>query len=130
MDEKKQIEEIFIDVVKAYGYARDYCCDSGSCDICENKKYGKNCDFFSMAKSLYDQGCRKLPCRIGDTVWAIQCQFGTRKIIPGKVSEMFYVGEEMKLCIVVRRIVRGTWGENVFPTREAALEVFEKGGCL
>ena len=77
------------------------------------------------------KGGIELPCRIGDKVWAIQNHFGTRRITPGKVSEMFYVGEEMKLCIVVKNIVRGTWGEDVFLTREAALEAFEEeGGCL
>ena len=65
------------------------------------------------------------PCKIGDTVWAIQNLFGTRRVTSGKVSEMFYLGKDMILCIVIRNVVRGTWGKNVFPTREAALEALE-----
>lgn len=52
-------EEMFFDVVKAFNYARDFCADQGGCDICENRKYGKNCDFASMAEHLYNAGYRK-----------------------------------------------------------------------
>ena len=55
----KQIEEMFLDVVKAFNYARDFCTEQGGCDICENRKYGRNCDFASMAEHLYNKGYRK-----------------------------------------------------------------------
>lgn len=40
----------------------------------------------------------------------------------GKVSEMYYVGKEMQLCIVVKNISRGQWGKDVFPTYEKAIK--------
>ena len=59
MSRENQIEEMFFDVVKAFNYARDFCADQGGCDICENRKYGKNCDFASMTENLYNAGYRK-----------------------------------------------------------------------
>lgn len=67
----------------------------------------------------------KLPCKIGDTVWAIRNYHSTKKIMAGKVSEMYYVGEEMKLCIVVKHVSRGTWGKNVFGSYEETLNYME-----
>ena len=55
----KQIEKMLFDVVKAFNYARDFCAEQGGCDICENRKHGKNCDFASMAENLYNAGYRK-----------------------------------------------------------------------
>jgi hypothetical protein len=40
--------------------------------------------------------------------------------MPGKVSEIYFVGEQMKLCIVVHNIARGAWMKEVFPTQEDA----------
>ena len=60
-----------------------------------------------------------LPCRIGDTVWAIRSYNGRKIPQKGIVSEMFFC-DGMKLCIVVRRIARGEWGKTVFPTKEDA----------
>ncbi len=59
IEQAKQIEEMFFDVVKAFNYARDFCTEQGGCDICENRKYGKNCDFASMTEHLYNAGYRK-----------------------------------------------------------------------
>lgn len=61
------------------------------------------------------------PCKVGDEVWAIRT-FGNGKKVPqkGKVSEMYYIDESMRLCIVVKGITRGRWGEKVFPTFEDA----------
>ena len=61
-----------------------------------------------------------IPCKIGDTVWAIRTCYNTKKVMPGKVSEIYFVGEEMRLCIVVHNIARGTWMKEVFPTQEDA----------
>lgn len=66
-----------------------------------------------------------IPCKIGDTVWAIRNYHSTKKIMSGKVSEMYFVGEKMKLCIVVKNISRGTWGKDVFGTYEEAIKAFE-----
>ena len=65
---------------------------------------------------------REIPCKIGDEVFAIRKYKGNPKIEHGKVSEMFYVGKEMLLCIVVHNIRRGYWGKDIFDTYEKAEE--------
>lgn len=65
---------------------------------------------------------REIPCKIGDDVFAIQNFKGTKHIMKGKISEMFFVGEEMDLCIVVHNIRRGYWGKDIFDTYEKAEE--------
>lgn len=65
------------------------------------------------------------PCKIGDTVWAIRNYSGTNKVVPGKVSEMFF-REDMSICIVVKHVARGIWGEVVFGTYEQAKAVLEE----
>lgn len=66
------------------------------------------------------------PCKIGDTVWAIRNYHTTKKIMSGKVSEMFYMGEEMRLCIVVKNISRGLWGKDVFGSYEEAMKKYKE----
>ena len=61
-----------------------------------------------------------IPCKIGDTVYAVRTYYGTKKVMSGKVSEMFFVGEEMALCLVVKGISRGQWLKDVFPSYEEA----------
>lgn len=60
------------------------------------------------------------PCKIGDTAYAIKTNYHSKRVHSGKVSEMYYVGEEMKLCIVVKSVGRGQWGKDVFGTYEEA----------
>ena len=61
----------------------------------------------------------KLPCKIGDRVWAIRNWKGVPNASEGIVSEMFYT-KDMELMIVVKHISRGKWGETVFATQEDA----------
>lgn len=61
-----------------------------------------------------------IPCRIGDTVWAIRKHNGKYVAHQGTVSGMYFVGKEMQLCIVVKGISRGVWMRDVFPTQEDA----------
>jgi hypothetical protein len=63
-----------------------------------------------------------IPCKIGDEVWAIRQFNGVRMARKGVVSEMYFVGKEMKLCIVVKGISRGVWMRDIFPTKEDAEE--------
>lgn len=62
----------------------------------------------------------EIPCRIGDTVWAIRDYKGTKIPQQGIVSEMFFTGENMRLCIVVRYVARGEWGKTIFGSYEEA----------
>ena len=67
------------------------------------------------------------PCKIGDTVWCIRSYKGVKIPKKGIVSEMFFIGEEMELCIVVENLARGKWGEKVFPTKEEAIKKIQMG---
>lgn len=60
-----------------------------------------------------------LPCKIGDTVWAIRRFHDKKRPTSGIVSEMFFT-QQMKLEIVVKFVARGEWGKTVFATREEA----------
>jgi hypothetical protein len=66
------------------------------------------------------------PCKIGDTVWCIRPYKGIKRPQKGIVSEMFFMGESMELCIVVKKTGRGKWGEKIFPTEEAALNAIKE----
>ena len=68
-----------------------------------------------------------LPCKVGDEVWTIRSYSNSNKAIKkGKVSEMYYIDESMRLCIVVKGIARGEWGKVVFPSYESAQEFLDK----
>ena len=64
----------------------------------------------------------KLPCKIGDRVWCIRNYKGHKHPQDGIVSEMFF-DDDMQLHIVVKYIGRGTWGKEIFATREDAVAV-------
>lgn len=66
-----------------------------------------------MANEVYT----KLPCRIGDKVWAIRDYKGIKRATEGVVSEMYFI-EKMTLTIVVKNVARGEWGKKIFATRE------------
>lgn len=65
-----------------------------------------------------------IPCKIGDTVWAVRSYSGTKKLLAGKVSEMYFI-DGMRLCIVVKNISRGEWGKVIFPSFEEAIKALE-----
>ena len=66
-----------------------------------------------------------MPCKIGDTVWAIRNYRGVRRAQSGIVSDMLY-RRDMELVIVVKYVARGQFGETVFATREAAEKALEE----
>ena len=61
----------------------------------------------------------ELPCKIGDTVWAIRSFHGKKHPQQGIVSDMYFLSN-MELQIVVKYVARGEWGKTVFATCEAA----------
>lgn len=65
------------------------------------------------------------PCKIGDTVWGIRKNGTGIKAASGKVFQMYY-GEDMSICICVKGVSRGRWGEKVFPTKEDAEKAIER----
>lgn len=83
---------------------------------------GSNPIAFSLLNRLADfptVDAVVLPCKIGDTVWAIRCYRGVLVPQQGRVSEMLFT-DDMKLSIVVKHICRGEWGKKVFATKEDA----------
>ena len=62
-----------------------------------------------------------LPCKIGDTVWAVLHYYGKQCIRQCVVSEMAYL-EDMTLAIAVKAAGKTSqrvfWGVNCFATRE------------
>lgn len=68
----------------------------------------------------------KIPCRIDDEVYVIRRYRSEPTIKKGKVSQMYFVGKEMRLAIVVENIARGEWGKVVFPTYDEAKQRIEQ----
>lgn len=69
---------------------------------------------------LEEQGfLLRLPCKIGDTVWAIRNYKGVKHPQKGVANEMFFT-KSMRLLIVVKHIARGEWGKEIFATEEEA----------
>ena len=66
-----------------------------------------------------------IPCKIGDTVWTIRNYKGQLAPKQGKVSEIWF-GPDMELCMAVRHIGRGRWGQNIFLTEADALKEIER----
>lgn len=79
------------------------------------------------ADYLLTNGVIHIPCKIGDDVYVIRhYRNGIRHIQKGTVHEMFFT-RNMELCISVKHIARGKWGETIFPTMEEAEQAL-KGG--
>ena len=100
--------------------------DVAGCRDCPYKNDG-NCinRLETDALNLIDR--LSLPCKVGDEVWAIRSYSNSNKAIKkGIVSEMYYIDESMRLCIVVKGVARGEWGKVVFPTYESAQEKLNK----
>lgn len=75
-----------------------------------------------------------LPCKVGDTVWAIRKYKGVMHAQQGIVNSMYYL-PDMTLHITVKHIARGTWGKAVFATQEECeqaiieQEALKRRGC-
>ena len=79
-------------------------------------------------KDLEEQGrLIELPCKIGDTVYGIRRFHGDRIVKSGTVSEMYF-NQNMKLIIVIKNLCRGSWGGNIFGTREEAEAALKGAG--
>lgn len=64
-----------------------------------------------------------LPCRIGDQVWTIRNHGGVPHVYTGAVSEIFFAEDDAgvtRLCMAVKGVSKGFWGERFFNTREEA----------
>lgn len=63
----------------------------------------------------------EIPCKIGDTCWAIRRTPGGKKIFQTVVSEMYFVSD-MKLVVVGRNISRGEVGKDIFLSADDAIK--------
>lgn len=70
----------------------------------------------------------KLPCKIGDFVWAIRSFHGHKHPQRGIVSDMYFL-KDMSLQIVVKYVARGKWGETVFATDKEAYAAIGIHNC-
>lgn len=94
----------------------------------DNEAHGQA---FEHGRAVGYEQCRKelLPCRIGDTVWGIRKgKGGYRQPLQGLVYHMEYT-DDMRLCICVRGVCRGLWGQQVFATRAEAEAALERERC-
>jgi hypothetical protein len=66
-----------------------------------------------------------LPCKVGDKVWCIVNRGLGLVAREGIVSELYFT-EGMEMGIVVRRLRRGRWMKEIFPTAEAAMAEIER----
>ena len=72
-----------------------------------------------ITNHLLANGVIVLPCKIGDTVWAIRDFKGIKHPQEGIVSDMYFT-KDMSLHIVVKYVARGEFGKTVFLTEEEA----------
>lgn len=70
-------------------------------------------------KAEREKQSMKLPCKIGDTCWAIKRTQGGKRIFQTCVSEMYF-DFHMNLIVVGRRVCRGHIGKDIFLSFEEA----------
>ena len=66
-----------------------------------------------------------IPCKVGDEVWCVRDTRVYNKPVKGVVTEIYF-RDNMDMCIVVRRLCRGRWGERVFATEQEAQAVIDR----
>ncbi|MBR2503311.1 MAG: hypothetical protein IKB62_04210 [Oscillospiraceae bacterium] len=69
----------------------------------------------------------EVPCKIGDTAWAIRTCGKTKKVKSGIVDGLG-ISKDMQVIVNIKHIGCGIWGQKIFPTEEAVLKAMEKGG--
>lgn len=67
----------------------------------------------------------QLPCKVGDEVWCVRDTRVYNKPVKGTVTEIYF-RDNMDMCIVVRRLCRGRWGERVFATEQEAQAAIDR----
>lgn len=66
-----------------------------------------------------------VPAKIGDTAWCIRRHNGGIGAKCGIISDIRF-DENMELVFTVKYVGRGKWGEKIFPTYDAAMEVLRR----
>ena len=68
----------------------------------------------------------RLPCKVGDTAWAVRNNKGVKIPMPGVVAEMYFT-QDMRLIVRVHGVRRGEVGKSVFLSLEDAEAALKKG---
>lgn len=66
-----------------------------------------------------------IPCKVGDEVWCVRDARVYNKPVKGTVTEIYF-RDKMDMCIVVRCLCRGRWGERVFATEQEAQAAIDR----
>lgn len=94
------------------------------CDICP---ICKAIDRLAEYENAEESGLLvRLPCKVGDTVWAIRNIRGVKMPMPGVVAEMYFT-QDMRLIVRVHGVKRGEVGKSVFLSLEDAEAALKKG---
>ncbi len=115
----------------------DFCFTPEPCSECERGLKAENdelWEFYDRVIELLqadaDGRCVVLPCKIGDSAWAITNYYGKKKPKEGIISEIYFM-QDMRIAVALKGIARGEIGKNIFLTKEEALaelhEQWEKG---
>lgn len=96
-------------------------------DVCieYNMVYDRVLDLMLSAIKEQKKEVIELPCKIGDTVFAIRRTRGGKRIFKTYVSEMYF-DFHMNLIVVARRVCRGEIGKDIFLNFQEAHEYLEK----
>ncbi len=113
----------------------DFCPDCVYDSVCE--ECGKDSDvtaselieYYDRVKRLLqadiDGLCKILPCKIGDSAWAITNYYGKKKPKEGIISEIYFM-QDMRIAVALKGIARGEIGKNIFLTKEETLAELHK----
>jgi hypothetical protein len=91
----------------------------------ESAGYAHN--YKEMAKLLIEQGVTVVPCKIGQTAWAIRNHGSKLKAVMGVISEMYFCND-MSIQIVVKNVARGKFGKDVFLTENDCNKALQERG--
>lgn len=98
--------------------------DKYPCQTCNVSYCYQNCEKFV---EWFNDTVKAVPppCKVGDEVWCVRNTKVYNKPVKGVVTEIYF-RDNMDMCIVVRRLCRGRWGERVFATEQEAQAAIDR----
>ena len=97
-------------------------CNSNEGSRCESCEYDDLAYTIEIAPTV---DAVALPCKVGDEVWCVRDTRVYNKPVKGTVTEIYF-RDNMDMCIVVRRLCRGRWGERIFATEKEAQAAIDR----
>lgn len=98
------------------------------CKVCESMSDGYETPYGAISAwntRTLPENTIQLPCKVGDEVWCVRDTRVYNKPVKGVVTEIYF-RDNMDMCIVVRRLCRGRWGDRVFATEQEAQAVIDR----